>query len=276
MSDNPSVPLAGGTSIPQLGFGVFQVPPEETRAVVEEALDAGYRSIDTATAYRNEAEVGRAVAASGLDRSELFITTKLWNSEHGRGPARAAFEGSLERLGLDRVDLYLIHWPMPARGLYVETWLELEAILAEGLASAIGVSNFQAHHLREIVEAGSVVPAVNQVELHPRFAQGELRAVHAELGIVTEAWSPLAKAALLDDPVVVSVAERHDATPAQVVLAWHLALGNVVIPKTVHPGRMRENLGALDVELDAQDMAAIARLDVGGRLGPDPDEFDFS
>ena len=270
------VPLAGGTTIPQLGFGVFQIPPKQTQAAVEEALAAGYRSIDTATAYRNEAEVGRAVEVSGLDRSEVFVTTKLWNSDHAAGRAREAFEASLERLGTDRVDLYLIHWPLPARELYVDAWLELEQILDDGLASAIGVSNFHRHHLEQVLEAGSVVPAVNQVELHPALAQAELREFHARHGIVTEAWSPLAQADVLDDEVITAIAAEHGATPAQVVLAWHLALGNVVIPKTVDPDRMRENLGAVGVSLDDEDMSRIAALDSGGRRGPDPEEFDLT
>lgn len=276
MTAPATISLAGGTTIPQLGFGVFKVPPEDTESVVGEAIAAGYRCIDTAAAYGNEAEVGRAVAASGLDRSEFHITTKLWNSEHGRSQALAAFEAALDRLGMDHVDLYLVHWPMPSKGLHVETWLALEEILDSGRTRAIGVSNFQIQHLRDVLEAGSVVPAVNQVELHPGFSQGELRAFHAEHGIATEAWSPLARAALFDHPVIAGIATRLDATPAQVVLAWHLALGNIVIPKSVSPQRIRENFAATGVRLEPADIDAINGLhDDDGRIGPNPDEFNM-
>ncbi|WP_405667604.1 aldo/keto reductase [Streptomyces sp. NBC_01166] len=274
MSTVPTVPLNNGVPIPQLGFGVFQVPDDETTAAVTAALEAGYRSIDTAAVYGNEAGVGRALAESGLAREELFVTTKLWNADQGYDAALAAFDTSLAKLGLDHVDLYLIHWPTPARGLYVETWRALEKLLADGRIRAAGVSNFQPAHLRHLREESSLVPAVNQIELHPGLQQSELRAVHAEYGIATEAWSPLAQGALLKDEAIVSLAERHGKTPAQVVLRWHLQLGNVVIPKSVTPARIQQNIDVFDFELSAADMDAIAGLDRGLRTGPDPDTLN--
>jgi len=269
----PAVALNDGAAIPQLGFGVFQVPPEETQEAVETALDAGYRHVDTAAAYGNEAGVGAAIAAAGLDRDEVFVTTKLWNSEHGYEPALAAFDASLERLGLDRVDLYLIHWPVPAEDRYLETWRAFEQIQSEGRARSIGVSNFRVEDLERLKEEGGKLPSVNQVELHPRLQQAELRAWHEDHGVVTEAWSPLAQGALLDDDTIVTVAAHHEKTPAQTILRWHLQLGNVVIPKSVTPARVRENIDVFDFELSEDDMAAIARLDAGARTGPDPAEF---
>ncbi|SEO06807.1 Aldo/keto reductase [Actinacidiphila rubida] len=277
----PAVTLAHGTAggarpvaMPQLGFGVFQVPDDETAAAVTAALDAGYRSIDTAAVYGNEAGVGRALAASGLARDELFVTTKLWNADQGYDSTLRAFDTSLERVGLDLVDLYLIHWPAPAGDRYLDTWRALRTLLAGGRVRAIGVSNFQPAHLRRLVEDGGVVPAVNQVELHPGLQQRELRAVHAEFGITTEAWSPLAQGALLGEPALAAIARRHGRTPAQVVLRWHLQLGTVVIPKSVTPARVRENIDVFGFALDDADMAAIAALDRGLRTGPDPDVFN--
>uniref|UniRef100_A0AAU3GM62 Aldo/keto reductase n=1 Tax=Streptomyces sp. NBC_01401 TaxID=2903854 RepID=A0AAU3GM62_9ACTN len=274
MSTVPTVTLNNGVTIPQLGFGVFQVPDDETTAAVTAALDAGYRSIDTATVYGNEAGVGRALAASGLARDELFVTTKLWNADQGYDATLTAFDASLAALGLDHVDLYLIHWPTPARALYTDTWRALEKLLADGRIRAAGVSNFQPAHLRRLREVSSLVPAVNQIELHPGLQQGELRALHTEYGIATEAWSPLAQGALLDDAVLVALAERHGKTPAQVVLRWHLQLGNVVIPKSVTPARIRQNIDVFDFELSAADMDAVAGLDRGMRTGPDPDTLN--
>ncbi|GAA0822207.1 aldo/keto reductase [Streptosporangium amethystogenes subsp. fukuiense] len=268
------ITLNNGVSMPRLGFGVYQVPPEQTAEVVTEALEAGYRSIDTAKLYRNERGVGEALAASGLPRDEVFVTTKLWNDGQGYDSTLAAFDASMERLGLDRLDLYLIHWPTPARDLYVETWKALEKLYADGRVRAIGVSNFQPAHLSRLIEECGVVPAVNQVELHPALQQAELRGFHAEHGIVTEAWSPLAQGAVLDDPVIVALAGKYDKTPAQVVLRWHLDLGNVVIPKSVTPSRIRENLDVFDFALTAEDIAEIAKLDAGTRIGPDPDAFN--
>ncbi|AEN14160.1 MULTISPECIES: aldo/keto reductase [unclassified Streptomyces] len=274
MPSSPTVTLNNGTTVPQLGFGVFQVPDEETTAVVTSALEAGYRSIDTAAVYGNEAGVGRALAQSGIPRDELFVTTKLWNDDQGHDATLAAFDASLDKLGLDHVDLYLIHWPTPARDLYLDTWRALEKLAADGRIRAAGVSNFQPAHLRRLIDASSLLPAVNQIELHPGLQQNELRALHAEHGIATEAWSPLAQGALLDDEVLVSLAERHGKTPAQVVLRWHLQLGNVVIPKSVTPARIRQNIDVFDFELSDADMAAIAGLDRGMRTGPDPDTLN--
>ena len=269
----PHIPLRGDIEIPQLGFGVFQVPPGDTASVVARALETGYRHIDTASAYRNEAGVGEALRASGLDRDELFVTTKCANDDHGYDEAHAALRASLERLGLDYVDLYLIHWPVPSRDRFVETWRAFADMQAQGLARSIGVSNFQPAHLRRIVDETGVTPALNQVELHPRLQQAELRALHDELGIVTEAWSPLAKGEVLDDPAIVSIAEAHGRTPGQVVIRWHLRLGNVVIPKSVTPERIEQNFDVFGFELGDDEMQAIAALDAGERTGPDPDRF---
>ncbi|MFJ1770796.1 aldo/keto reductase [[Kitasatospora] papulosa] len=274
MSTVPTVTLNNGVTIPQLGFGVFQVPDDETTAAVTAALEAGYRSIDTAAVYGNETGVGRALAESGLGREELFVTTKLWNADQGYDATLTAFDASLAKLGLDHVDLYLIHWPTPARDLYNDTWRALEKLLAEGRIRAAGVSNFQPAHLRRLREESSLVPAVNQIELHPGLQQRELRSLHAVSGIATEAWSPLAQGALLDDEVLTSLAGRHGRSPAQVVLRWHLQLGNVVIPKSVTPARIRQNIDVFDFELSAEDMEAIAGLDRGMRTGPDPDTLN--
>ncbi len=271
MTSIPALPLNDGHVIPQVGFGVFQVPPAETAAAVASALDAGYRSIDTARIYDNESGVGTAIAASGLPREQLYVTTKLWNDDHG--DARAAFDASLERLGLDYVDLYLIHWPTPGQDLYVRAWETLIALRDEGRVRSIGVSNFQVHHLERLQAETDVVPAVNQIELHPRLTQDALRDHHAAHGIVTEAWSPLAQATILDHPTVAGIAAAHDRTPAQVVLRWHLQLGNVVIPKSVTPARITANLALFDFTLADDEVAAITALDEGARVGPDPDVF---
>jgi len=269
----PTVALRDGVEIPQLGFGVFQVPPEDTQEVVEEALASGYRHVDTAGAYRNEAGVGAAVAATGIDRGEVFVTTKLWNSEQGYDSTLAAFEKSLERLDLDHVDLYLIHWPMPTEDRFLDTWRAFERIQEEGGARAIGVSNFRIEDLERLRSEAEVQPTVNQIELHPQLQQCALRTWHAANGIVTEAWSPLAQGAVLDDDTVVTVAAHHEKTPAQTILRWHLQLGNVVIPKSVTPERIRENIEIFDFELSEDDMAALARLDSVERIGPDPATF---
>lgn len=270
----PHLTLNNGVTMPQLGFGVFQVPDAETAAAVTTALESGYRSIDTAAIYGNEAGVGQALTASGIPRDELFVTTKLWNADQGYDTTLAAFDTSLARLGLDHVDLYLIHWPAPAHDRYKDTWRAFEKIHSEGRARAIGVSNFQPAHLQRLMDDSGVVPAVNQVELHPRLQQRELRAFHARHGIATEAWSPLAQGALLGDPAVTSIAGRLGRTPAQVILRWHLQLGNVVIPKSVTPERIRQNLDVFGFELTDADIAAIDALDDGGRIGPDPDTFN--
>lgn len=268
----PFITLNNGVRMPQLGFGVWQVPDDEATAAVTTALEAGYRSIDTAAIYGNEEGTGKAIATSGVPREELFITTKLWNNAHGYDQALAAFDVSLAKLGLDYVDLYLIHWPTPARDLYADTWRALEKIQADGRARTIGVSNFGPAQLRRVLDEGSIVPAVNQVELHPDFAQTPLRAVHAEHGIATEAWSPLGQGkGLLDEPVIGTIARRLGRTPAQVVLRWHLQIGNVVIPKSVTPSRIKENIDVFDFELNDADMTALAGLDAGNRIGPDPE-----
>jgi 2,5-diketo-D-gluconate reductase A len=272
-SQAPTVALRDGEQIPQLGFGVFQVPPEETAEAATRALLAGYRHIDTAAAYRNEAGVGQAIHAAGLDRDDVFITTKCANDHHGFDQSQRALKDSLARLEIDHVDLYLIHWPVPSQDRYVETWQGLIEAQAQGLARSIGVSNFQPAHLARIVDATGVTPVVNQIELHPRLQQPGLRREHADRGIVTEAWSPLAKGRVLDDPVIVAIAEAHERTPAQVVLRWHLQLGNVAIPKSVTPERIEENLAVFDFHLSEAEMDAIEPLDVGERTGPDPDTF---
>jgi 2,5-diketo-D-gluconate reductase A len=272
-SQVPSIELRGGVEIPQLGFGVFQVPPEETAEATTRALLAGYRHVDTAAAYGNEAGVGQAVHAAGLDRDEVFVTTKCFNDSHGFDQSQRALKESLHRLEMEHVDLYLIHWPIPSQDRYVETWRGLIAAQEQGLARAIGVSNFQPAHLARIVDETGVTPAVNQIELHPRLQQPGLRREHADRGIVTEAWSPLAQGQVLDDPVIAGIAETHERTPAQVVIRWHLQLGNVVIPKSVTPERIDENLAVFDFHLSESEMAAIEALDVAERTGPDPDTF---
>lgn len=273
--DIPAVELNNGVTMPQVGYGVFQVPPAETATAVTAALEAGYRSIDTATLYGNESGVGRAVRDSGIPRGELFLTTKLWNDAHGYDAARKAFDTSLAELGTDYVDLYLIHWPVPDAGLYPETWRALEEIAATGAAKAIGVSNFQPHHLDTLAEHSDIVPAVNQVELHPFLQQSAVREYDAARGIVTEAWSPLAKGGeLLTEPTVAELAHKHGRTPAQIVLRWHLQLGNVIIPKSATPSRMAENLQLFDFSLDEGDMTQLAGLDRGERTGPDPDTLN--
>lgn len=269
----PNLTLHDGVEIPQFGFGVFQVPPEDTQEVVEQALDAGYRHIDTAGAYRNEKGVGAAIEASGIAREDLFVTTKLWNAEQGFDTTLAAFEASLGRLGLDHVDLYLIHWPVPTEDRFVDTWRAFERIHGEGRSRTIGVSNFRVEDLERLEAETDARPTVNQIELHPRLQQAELRAWHAEHGIVTEAWSPLAQGGLLDDETIVGIAEKHGKTPAQAILRWHLQLGNVVFPKSVTPERIRENIEIFDFELGDAEMAEFERLDRGERIGPDPGTF---
>ncbi|GAB3497168.1 aldo/keto reductase [Nocardiopsis coralliicola] len=266
------VTLNNGLSMPQLGFGVWQVPDAEAHTAVAEALRVGYRSIDTAKVYANETGTGRAIAESGIAREDLFVTTKLWNDEHGRDAALRAFDASLERLGLEYVDLYLIHWPVPSQGTYVETWKALEEIYASGRAKAIGVSNFTEATLGRLLAEADVVPALNQIELHPDFPQEKMRSLHAEHGIATEAWSPLGQGkGLLDEPVLAEIGQAHGATPAQVVLRWHLQVGNVAIPKSVTPSRIAENFDVFGFALSDAEVARVSALDSGNRLGPDPD-----
>jgi len=272
----PVLTLHDGVEMPQLGFGVFQIPPEETQEKVEEALGVGYRHVDTAAAYRNEAGVGAALAATGVRREDVFVTTKLWNSEQGYDSTLRAFDKSIEQLGTGNADLYLIHWPLPARDLFLETWRAFERIQEEGGARSIGVSNFRVEDLERLERDAERRPTVNQIELHPRLQQAELRAWHDEHDVATEAWSPLAQGDLLKDGTIETVAAHHDRTPAQVILRWHLQIGNVVIPKSSNPERIRENFEVFDFELSEDDMAALARLDKGERTGPDPAVFDVA
>ncbi|MEU3795478.1 aldo/keto reductase [Streptomyces fructofermentans] len=261
--------------MPQLGFGVWQVPDDEAERAVATALEAGYRSIDTAAIYGNEEGTGKALNSSGVAREDLFVTTKLWNADQGYDATLRAFDASLDKLGLDYVDLYLIHWPMPAKALYTDTYKAFEKLHADGRAKSIGVSNFLPEHLERLIDATSVIPAVNQIELHPHLQQHAAREFHAEQGIATEAWSPLGQGkGLLEVPAVVAIAQKHGRTPAQIVLRWHLQLGNVVIPKSVTPSRIEENIDVFGFALDTEDIAAISALNEDRRLGPDPASFN--
>ena len=279
MTTIPNLTLNDGHAIPQLGFGTFQVPPGKTAATVRAALDAGYRHIDTAQMYDNEAGVGEAVRASGLAREDVFITSKLNTGAHLPDEARRAFEGTLQALGTDYVDLFLIHWPMVLSygGDFVSTWKVLEEFKTDGRARSIGVSNFRVQDLQRLLDETDVIPAVNQIEVNPYFANDPLRRFGHEHGILTEAWSPLAQAAVLGEPALLRVAQRLDRKPAQIVMRWHIQRGDVVFPKTMSPERMRENLGIFDFALDAEDMTTLATIDRGpdGRTGADPDTFDY-
>ncbi|WP_210507029.1 aldo/keto reductase [Naasia sp. SYSU D00057] len=271
----PTVTLNNGTEIPQLGFGVFQVEPEKTQEVVESALGVGYRHIDTAAIYGNEEGVGAAIAASGIARDDLYVTTKLWNSNHKRDKALAAFDQSLERLGLDFVDLYLIHWPVPMYGEYVEAWKALEEILASGRAKTIGVSNFLPDHLQDLFAASDIVPAVNQIELHPELQQRDVTEFCKQHGIAIEAWSPLASGQIVDREDVAAIAEKYGKTAAQVTLRWHLDEGRIVFPKSNNPDRQRENFDILDFSLTPDELAVFDSLDAGRRVGADPATASF-
>jgi 2,5-diketo-D-gluconate reductase A len=263
----PAVALNDGQSMPQFGLGVFQTPPEITAEIVRQAVDVGYRAVDTAAAYRNEEGVGEALRG----HDDVFVTTKLWNADHGFDEALRAFEESARRLRRRTLDLYLIHWPRPRFNRYVDSWKALVRLKSDGRARSIGVSNFNRDHLERIIGETGVMPAVNQIELHPRFQQKALRAFHEEHGVRTESWSPLGRGSLLSDPAVVGIAAKHGKTPAQVVIRWHLDSGLIVIPKTVRLERLKENLGALGFRLDGDDMRRIEALDSpGGRIGPDP------
>lgn len=269
-----SVTFNDGLCIPRLGFGVYQIAPADTEQAVSTALAAGYRHIDTAALYGNEREVGRAVRASALPREEVYVVTKVWNTSQGYDSTLTAFDASLDRLGLDCLDLYLIHWPAPSRGKFVETFRALAHLRDQGRIRSIGVSNFAPEHLDVLIDGTGIVPVVNQVELHPLFSQAELRDTHARLGIATAAWAPLGRGRLLTHPVITEVARRRGRTPAQVLIRWHVQLGNIVIPKSVHPERIASNCDVFDFELGSDDMAAISSLDDGTRLGPDPRTFD--
>lgn len=270
----PAVVLNNGVRMPQLGFGVFQVSDDDTTTAVSHALAAGYRSIDTAAIYGNEAGTGRAIAASGIDRGELFITSKLWMADLGYDAALAAFDASLDKLGLDYLDLYLIHWPAPATDNYLDSWRALEQLLADGKVRAIGVSNFLPEHVQKIIDLGGTVPAINQIELHPALQQRDIAAFNTAHGIATEAWSPLAQGAVLADPAVVAIAEGHGVSPAQAILRWHLQQGRVIIPKSVTPQRIRENLDLFGFDLTADELTVIDLLEKDGRTGPHPAEFN--
>jgi len=274
-NDVPNVRLNNGVDIPQLGFGVFLIPDIETKAAVATALETGYRHIDTAKIYRNEGAVGAAIRDSGIEREQIFVTTKVWNSAQGYDEAIKSAEASITKLRLEYLDLLLIHWPAPAQNLYVDTWRALEKLQADGRVRAIGVSNFNVEHLQRVLDETSVVPAINQVELHPQLGQPGLRAFHAQHGIATEAWSPLARGGdVLTNPVVTSVASEVSRTPAQVILRWHLQLGNVVIPKSVTPSRIAENFALFDFVLSDAQVDKITALDSGTRIGPDPATFN--
>lgn len=266
----PRLTMNDGRTIPQLGLGVYKIPDDEAAACVRVALDAGYRHIDTAALYANEKGVGAGIRESGVPREDVFVTTKVWNDDHGFDETLRAFDRSLGLLGLDAVDLYLVHWPIPSADRYVETYRALERIRSEGRARSIGVSNFAVEHLERLQRETDVVPVLNQVELHPRLPQRELRAYGEAHGILTEAWSPLARGRLLADPELARIAEKHGVSPARVVIRWHLQLGVVVIPKSVTPERIRANLDVFGFELDGDDLAAIAALEDGGRTGRDP------
>ncbi len=268
------IPLDDGKSIPQIGFGVWQLPEDRAPEVVGHALRAGYRHIDTAHAYNNEAGVGRAVRAAGIPREEIFVTTKLWNTFHGRDATLSAFDGSMERLGLDMVDLYLIHWPVPMEDKYVESWRAMIELRDAGRIGSIGVSNFDAAHLDRLIGETGVAPVVNQIELHPRFQQRDVRAVHERLGIRIESWSPLGQGNVMEDAGLRAIADKHGKGVGQIILRWHLEQGLIVIPRSKTPAHIDANLEVFDFALDADDMAAIAAMDdAGGRIGPLPSDL---
>jgi 2,5-diketo-D-gluconate reductase A len=270
----PAIALNNGVRMPQLGFGVFQVSDADTTTAISLALAAGYRSIDTAAIYGNEAGTGRAIAESGISRAELFITSKLWVADLGYDATLAAFEASLAKLGLDYLDLYLIHWPAPGTDLYLDSWRALERLLADGKVRAIGVSNFLPDHLQKVIDLGGTVPAINQIELHPALQQRDIAAFNTAHGIVTEAWSPLAQGAVLADPAVADIAAKHGVSPAQAILRWHLQQGRIIIPKSVTPERIRENLDVFGFDLTADELSVIDSLERNGRTGPHPAEFN--
>lgn len=276
MDSQPRIVLNDQNRIPQLGLGVWRTPDEQASPAVEAALAAGYRHIDTAAVYENETGVGAGIRAAGLPRRQLFITTKLWNTDQGYDSTLKAFDTSLARLGLDDIDLYLIHWPSPARGLYLDSWRAMRRLHEEGRVRSIGVSNFAAEHLERLIQDSGVVPVLNQIELHPRFQQRTLRDFHARHGIATQSWSPLGQGTLLDDAVITAIGRKHGRTPAQVIIRWHLDNGLIAIPKSVTPSRIAENFNVFSFRLDADDRSAIAALDTpDGRIGPDPLTAEF-
>ena len=270
---SPTVTLNNGQQIPQLGLGVYKLETDIAEGLIHQAIEAGYRRIDTASFYGNEAEVGAGVRTSGLAREELFVTTKIWNEDQGYDRTLAAIDESLSRLDIDYIDMLLIHWPKPEQDLYLETWLAFEKALAAGKLRGIGVSNFQPHHLERLLAAGGTIPALNQVELHPGLQQVQVRAFNTKHGIATEAWSPLARGRFDENEQVLSIAQKHGKSPAQVIIRWHIELGNLVIPKTATASRLTENISVFDFKLDSEDLNKIASLDSGLRTGPNPDEF---
>ena len=276
MSTVPNITLNDGVQIPQLGFGVFQIDPDDTKDATLTALRAGYRHIDTAQMYGNEAQVGEAIRAFEADRSDIFVTSKLNNSNHDRDDALASFDTTLSDLGVEELDLFLIHWPMPDVGDFVETWRAMEEIKASGRCRSIGVSNFQPHHLKRLADETGTVPSVNQIEVHPYFAQDDVRAVNAEMGIATEAWAPIAQGGVLDDDLLIEIGTAHGKTAAQATLRWHIQRGDIIFPKSVTPSRVEENFDIFDFELSDDEMAKITRLDRGQRNGPNPDEFNMT
>ncbi|MFD1697181.1 aldo/keto reductase [Roseibium aestuarii] len=276
MVDQPRIPLADGTSIPQVGLGVYQTENDKAPAVIRAALEAGYRQIDTAAIYGNEQGVGEGIRSSGVPRDQIYLTTKLWNSEQGYDSTLKAFDASLKKLGTDHVDLYLIHWPAPKKDLFVDTWKAFIRLQKEGRITSIGVSNFMPEHIDRLVAETGVKPVINQIELHPTFQQAALRAYHQANGIVTQSWSPLGQGTLMDNPVVTSIASKHGKTPAQILIRWHVNMELVTIPKSANPERIKANFDVFDFSLDTDDMAALAKLDgADNRLGPDPLTADF-
>ena len=271
----PRLTMNDGLLIPQVGYGVFKIDDAEAERTVADALEAGYRHIDTAAIYENERGVGVGLKNSGLRREDIFITTKLWNTDQARGVSQAAIHKSLELLGLDYVDLYLVHWPSPWRDTYLEAWEALIEMRDQGLVKSIGVSNFEVEHLTKIISTTGVVPAVNQIELHPYLQQHQLSAVDSERGILTEAWSPLGQGTLLEDSVLISLAKKHGVTVAQIIIRWHVQCGRVVIPKSVDPVRMRTNFDVFGFELDAEDLHLIESINKDSRIGPDPRTAEF-
>ncbi|MFV0574508.1 MAG: aldo/keto reductase [Vibrio sp.] len=274
--EQTSLTFSDGNTIPQVGLGVWKASPDQARLAVCHALQSGYHQIDTAAIYENEEGVGKGIIDSGVPRKDIFVTTKIWNGAQGFDSTKQALNESLERLQLEYVDLLLIHWPMPAKSLYVETWQAMIEAQKEGKVRSIGVSNFNADHIQKLVDETGVAPVINQIELHPYFQQSELRKLHSKLGILTQAWSPLGRGDALEDPVIKAIAARHNKTPAQVIIRWHIQLGNVVIPKSVTPERIESNLDVFDFKLSKTDMTEMASLDKNYRMGPDPAEFNKS
>ncbi len=276
MTDTPTIALRDGHAIPQLGLGVWRTPEDAAASVVRTAIDAGYRHVDTAAIYGNEQGVGEGIRASGIARGDIYLTTKLWNDQQGYDSTLRAFDEGLKRLGTDYVDLYLIHWPAPQRGLYVDTWKAFLRLKEEGRARSVGVSNFYPEHIEMIEAETGEAPVINQIELHPDFQQKTARAFHDRLRIATESWSPLGQGKLLDNPTVAAIARKHGRTPAQTIIRWHIDNGLVVIPKSVTPARIVENFKVFDFTLDAEDLASLDKLDnPGARIGPDPKTADF-